>query len=259
MDVRGAEASLNFAAIKTENTSWDLGVNVAYNKRKVTNLTLNPDPASKVGAGDITGGTGVTLKYNAVNQIPGSFYVYKQVYNADGKPLEGVYEDLNKDGVINTSDQYFYKSPDPSITLGFNTSFSYKKWSFTTSLRANFGNYVYDNVSSNFGIRSNILSPSGVINNASTDFLSTNFQNNQFLSDYYVKNASFLKMDNAGISYNAGKLSKNGTASLRISANCQNVFTVTNYNGIDPELSSGIDYNLYPRPRTYTLGFNVGF
>lgn len=259
MDVRGAEASLNFAAIKTENTSWDLGVNVAYNKRKVTNLTLNPDPASKVGAGDITGGTGVTLKYNAVNQIPGSFYVYKQVYNADGKPLEGVYEDLNKDGVINTSDQYFYKAPDPNITLGFNTTFSYKKWSFTTSLRANFGNYVYDNVSSNFGVRSNILSPSGVINNASTDFLSTNFQNNQFLSDYYVKNASFLKMDNAGISYNAGKLSKNGNTTLRISANCQNVFTVTNYNGIDPELSSGIDYNLYPRPRTYTLGLNVGF
>jgi TonB-linked SusC/RagA family outer membrane protein len=259
MDVRGAEASINFAAIKTENISWDFGLNVAYNKRKVTNLTLNPNSGFKVDAGDITGGTGIHLKYNAVNQIPGSYFVYKQVYDPSGKPLEGVYEDLNGDGVVNTSDQYFYKSADPNVTFGFNTTFNYKKWSFTTTLRANLGNYVYDNVSSNFGIRANILSSSGVINNASTDFLTTNFQNNQFLSDYYVKNASFLKMDNAGIAFNAGKLSKNGTATLRISANCQNVFTVTNYKGLDPELSSGIDYNLYPRPRTYTLGFNVGF
>lgn len=259
MDVRGAELSLNLAAVKTENTTWDFGVNVAYNKRKVTNLTLNPDPGSKVSAGDITGGTGVTLKYNAVNQAPGSFFVYKQVYDAGGKPLEGVYEDLNRDGVINTSDQYFYKSPDPKVILGFNSNFTYKKWSLSTTLRANFGNYVYDNVSSNFGIRSNILSPAGVINNASTDFLFTNFQTNQFLSDYYIKNASFLRMDNLGIAYNAGKLSKNGTTTLRVSANCQNVFTVSKYKGIDPESTTGIDFNLYPRPRIYTLGFNVGF
>jgi TonB-linked SusC/RagA family outer membrane protein len=259
MEVKGIEGSLNFVAIQKENISWDFGFNVAYNKRKVTNLTLNPDPGSKVSAGDITGGTGVTLKYNAVNQIPGSFFVYKQVYNASGAPLEGVYADLNNDGVINTNDQYFFKSPDPNFTFGFNTAFTYKKWTLSTVLRANIGNYIYDNVSSNFGIKTNILSPSGLINNSVPDFLYTNFQSNQFLSDYYIKNASFLKMDNLGLTYNVGKLSKNGNTTLRISANCQNVFVVTKYDGIDPELSSGIDFNLYPRPRTYTLGFNVGF
>ncbi|MFA6277822.1 MAG: SusC/RagA family TonB-linked outer membrane protein [Pedobacter sp.] len=259
MEVRGIEGSINFGLIKSENTSWDFGFNVAYNKRKITNLTLNPDPASKVSAGDITGGTGTTLKYNAVNQIPGSFFVYKQVYNAAGAPLEGVYADLNADGKINTSDQYFYKSPDPNFTFGFNTTFNYKKWTLNTVLRANLGNYVYDNVSSNFGIKTNILSPSGILNNTGADFFNTNFQSNQYLSDYYVKNASFLKMDNIGIVYNVGKLSKNSSTTLRLSANCQNVFVVTNFEGLDPELSSGIDYNLYPRPRTYSLGLNVGF
>jgi TonB-linked SusC/RagA family outer membrane protein len=259
MEVKGLEASINFAAIAGTDVTWDFGFNVAYNKRRVTNLTLNPDPGSKVGAGDITGGTGITLKYNAVNQIPGSFFVYQQVYDGNGIPLEGVYVDRNNDGTVNTSDQYFYKAPDPNFTFGFNTTFNYKKWSVNTVLRANLGNYVYDNVSSNFGIKNNILSSAGVINNSNSDFLFTNFERNQFLSDYFIKNASFLKMDNVGIAYSVGKLSANRNTTLRISANCQNVFTVTNYKGLDPELASGIDFNLYPRPRTYTLGLNVGF
>jgi len=262
MEVRGAEVSLNYVAIKTENTTWDIGVNGAYNKRKVTNLTLNPNSGFKIDAGDITGGTGIHLKYNAVNQLPGSFFVYKQVYNADGKPLEGVYQDLNGDGAVNDADQYFYKSPDPVITLGFNTSFTYKRWTASAVLRANFGNYIYDNISSNFGIRNNVLSTQGILNNSTSDLYNTNFSGAsgvQYLSDYYIRNASFLKMDNAGLSYNVGKLSKTGTASMRISANCQNVFVVSKYKGIDPESVSGIDYNLYPRPRTYTLGLNVGF
>jgi TonB-linked SusC/RagA family outer membrane protein len=263
MDVRGVEGSINFAAITGTDVTWDFGFNVAYNRRKVTNLTLNPDPGSKVGAGNITGGTGITLKYNAVNQIPGAYFVYQQVYDGNGIPLEGVYVDRNNDGIVNTSDQYFYKAPDPNITFGFNTTFSYKKWSVNTVLRANLGNYVYDNVSSNFGIKTNILSSAGVINNSNSDFLFTNFGRNQFLSDYFIKNASFLKMDNVGIAYNVGKLSANRNTTLRISANCQNVFTVTKYKGLDPELTAGttpgIDYNLYPRPRTYTLGLNVGF
>ncbi|RZK92793.1 MAG: SusC/RagA family TonB-linked outer membrane protein [Pedobacter sp.] len=259
MEVKGIEASLNFVAIQKENVTWDFGFNMAYNKRKITNLTLNPDPGSKVGAGDITGGTGVTLKYNSVNQVPGAFFVYKQVYNASGAPIEGVYADLNNDGIINTSDQYFFKSPDPNFTFGFNTSFTYKKWTASTVLRANIGNYIYDNVSSNFGIKNNVLSTQGILNNSGVDIYNTGFQTNQFLSDYYIRNASFLKMDNVGLSYNIGKLSPNGNTTMRISANCQNVFVVSKYKGIDPELVSGIDYNLYPRPRTFTLGLNVGF
>jgi iron complex outermembrane receptor protein len=258
MEVKGLEANINFKAIAKENQSWDLGLNFAFNKRKVTNLTLNPDPDSKVSAGNIAGGTGIELKYNAVNQVPASFFVYKQVYDEQGIPVEGLYADLNNDGVINTDDQYFYKSPDPTFTLGFSTAYSINKWTFSTSLRANLGNYIYDNVSSNFGIRSNILSPSGLINNAGVDFLNTNFQNNQYLSDYYIKNASFLKMDNLGISYDFGNIVHN-KANLRLSANCQNVFTISDYKGLDPESTSGVDYNLYPRPRTFTLGLDLGF
>ena len=129
----------------------------------------------------------------------------------------------------------------------------------STVLRASVGNYVYDNVSSNLGVRSNILSPSGLVNNANPDVLFTNFSGNQYLSDYYLKNASFLKMDNLSLGFNAGNILRNGTANLRVSANVQNVFVVTNYDGVDPELSNGIDYNLYPRPRIFSLGLNVGF
>lgn len=259
MDVRGIEASLNVVLLKNENSSWEMGVNAAYNQRKITNLTLTKGVTSPVPAGTIAGGTGTVLKYNAVNQIPGAYYVYKQVYNADGKPLEGVYADLNNDGLINTDDQYFYKSADPKVTIGYTSQFTYKKLTISTALRANIGNYVYDNVSSALGIKTNILNPAGIINNTVSDFLFTNFQSNQYLSDYYLKNATFLKMDNASVSYNFGKISTKGTAKLSVSANCQNVFTVSKYKGLDPEIASGIDYNIYPRARTYSLGVNVGF
>lgn len=259
MENKGIEASVNVGIIKTDDVKWDMGFNFTYNKNKVTNLSLNPDPNFKVGAGDITGATGTTLKWNAANYNPGSFFVYKQVYNAQGAPLEGVYADLNKDGIVNDQDRYFYHSPAPKFILGFTTSFSYKKLTLSTVLRGNIGNYIYDNVSSNLGVNRNVLSPSGLINNASTTFYDTNFSNNQYLSDYYIHNASFLKMDNAGLAYNFGRLSPNSKANLRITANVQNVFIISKYKGIDPESTTGIDYNLYPRPRTYSLGLNVGF
>lgn len=259
MENKGIEASINVGIIKTDDVKWDMGFNFTYNKNKVTNLSLNPDPNFKVGAGDITGATGTTLKWNAANYNPGSFFVYKQVYNAQGKPIEGVFADLNNDGIVNDQDRYFDKSPVPKFILGFTTSFSYKKLTLSTVLRGNIGNYIYDNVSSNLGVNRNVLSPSGLINNASSTFFDTNFTNNQYLSDYYIHNASFLKMDNAGLAYNFGRLSPNSKASLRITANVQNVFIISKYKGIDPESTTGIDYNLYPRPRTYSLGLNVGF
>ncbi|SEA15475.1 SusC/RagA family TonB-linked outer membrane protein [Pedobacter hartonius] len=259
MENKGIEASVNIGLIKSDDVNWDMGFNVTYNKNKVTNLSLNPDPNYKIGAGDITGATGTTLKWNAAGYNPGSFYVYKQTYNANGAPLEGVYEDLNNDGVVNDQDRYFYKSPQPKVILGFTTSFNYKKWTLSTVLRGNLGNYIYDNVSSNLGVSRNVLSPAGLINNAATSLLTTNFVANQFLSDYYVRKASFLKMDNAGLAYDFGRISPNRATTLRFSANVQNVFVISSYKGIDPENALGIDYNLYPRPRTYSLGVNVGF
>lgn len=259
MENKGIEASVNVGIIKTEDMSWDMGFNVTYNKNKVTNLSLNPDPNYKIGAGDITGATGTTLKWNAAGYNPGSFFVYKQVYDAQGAPIEGQYEDLNSDGTVNDQDKYFYKSPQPKVILGFTTSFNYKKWTLSTVLRGNLGNYIYDNVSSNLGVSRNVLSPSGLINNAASSLFDTNFNSNQFLSDYYVHKASFLKMDNAGLAYNFGRISPNRATTLRFTANVQNVFVVSGYKGIDPENALGIDYNLYPRPRTYSLGVNVGF
>ena len=201
MENKGIEASINVGIIKTDDVKWDVGFNFTYNKNRVTNLSLNPDPNFKVGAGDITGATGTTLKWNAANYNPGSFFVYKQVYNAQGAPIEGVYADLSNDGIVNDQDRYFYKSPAPKYMMGFTTSFSYKKLTLSTVLRANIGNYIYDNVSSNLGVNRNVLSPSGLINNASTTFYDTNFSNNQYLSDYYIHNASFLKMDKL-VAYN---------------------------------------------------------
>jgi len=262
MQNKGIEASINVGIIKSEDLNWDAGFNVTYNKNEVTNLSLNPDPNFKVGKDGgvgITGATGTTLQWNSPGYNPDSYLVYKQVYDANGAPLQGVYVDTNNDGVVNEQDRYFYKSPAPKVLMGFTTSLSYKKWTLSTVLRANLGNYIYDNISSNFGVSRNLLSPSGLINNATNSFFETNFNNNEFLSDFYIRNASFLKMDNAGLAYNFGRLSPNRTTTLRITANVQNVFVVSDYKGLDPEISSGIDFKVYPRPRTYSLGVNVGF
>lgn len=259
MEVKGAEFNISLALVQNKKMNWDIGFNAAYNKRKVTNLSLNPDPRFKISAGTITGGTGINIKYNGIGQTPQSFFVYKQIYDQNGKPLENVYADLNNDGLINTDDQYFYKSPDPDFVFGFSTSLRLNRWTLSTVMRSNIGNYMYDNVSANFGTQTNVMSSQGFVNNATRDILHTGFTTNQYLSDYYVKNASFLKMDNLALSFDAGKIIKDQKGNLRITAGCQNVFVLTKYKGLDPEVFSGIDFNLYPRPRIYTLGFNVGF
>lgn len=258
MENKGVEASINLAVLKGENVKWDIGFNITYNKNKVTNLTLDNNPNFKLQARGITGGIDNYIQFHTIGREPFAFLLYKQVYDAAGSPLEGVYEDLSGDGKLGDDDRRFYKSPAPVYVMGFNTSFNYRKWTLSTVLRSNLGAYIYDNVSSQFGV-SRFMMNDKYINNASTDIYTTRFVGNQYKSDYYLKNASFLKMDNLGLNFNAGRLSKTGSATLSISANCQNVFVITDYKGVDPEQFTGIDYNLYPRPRTYTLGVNVGF
>lgn len=259
MENRGIEGSVNIQAIQSENFNWDLGFNITVNKSEVTNLTLNDNPGYQLAAGWITGGTGNIIQYHSVGQAPYQFYVHKQVYDQSGMPMEGVYEDLNGDGTINSSDRYYYKTPAPDYFMGFTTSLNYKRLTLNAVLRANVGNYVYDNISANFGVARNILNPSGFINNATMDVFNTAFVNNQYYSDYYVKNASFLKMDNIGLTYDVGSLDKEGRVTMMIQANCQNVFVISKYKGIDPEIYNGIDYTLYPRPRIYSLGLQFGF
>ncbi|KAA8484356.1 iron complex outermembrane receptor protein [Arcticibacter tournemirensis] len=260
MEADGVELAINAKPILKKDFSWDLGFNFTYNKTKVTNLTASYNPDYMVSVGDITGSTGNKIQAHALNRSPFSYYVWKQVYDESGKPLSGVYADLDGDGTITEADKYFYKSPLPKYSLGFSTSVSLRKWTLSTVLRSNIGNYIYDNVSSNLSSRTVILdATSGVVNNVVRDFLNTGFSANQYYSDYYVKNASFLKMDNLGLAYDAGNIARNGKMNLTISANVQNVFVISDYEGVDPENNKGIDYKFYPRPRTYVLGLNVGF
>ena len=263
MENRGVEFTVNVQAIKSKDVSLDFAFNATYNQNKITKLTISDD-ANYAGAqfGGIAGGVGNTVRIHTVGFNRGAFYVYKQVYDPiTNKPIDNLFADKNRDGLINSSDLYQYKGSDPKVFFGFSSNLTVKKWNAGFVMRANVGNYVYNNVASNTGTLRNIINPIGFINNGSTDYLNTSFSGSgdkYFLSDYYVQNASFLRMDNINIGYNAGKVFNN-KANLRISANVQNVFVITKYKGLDPEVNGGIDNNLYPRPRTFVLGVNLDF
>jgi iron complex outermembrane receptor protein len=262
MENKGVELSLNLQAVNKADFNWDLGFNITYNENKITNLTISPDPnypGNKFGG--ISGGVGNTIMINSVGYNRGSFYVFQQVYDAAGKPIEGLFVDRNKDGVINDKDQYQYQSVDPKIFLGFTSNMTYKKWNAGFVVRANVGNYMYNNVYSTLGTFRAISSLATHNGNASRNILETGFtQNgvNQLMSDYYIQNASFLRVDNINIGYNAGKVFK-GKANLRFNASIQNAFIITKYKGLDPEIGNGIDNNFYPRPRVFALGLNFDF
>ncbi|HET9055258.1 MAG TPA: TonB-dependent receptor [Chitinophagaceae bacterium] len=260
---RGIELTLNAQPVQTKNLTWDVNFNFAYNKNEITKLTISQDPTYQGNKyGDISGGVGNTILINSVGYNRGAFFVYRQVYDpATNKPIEGAFVDLNNDGLINNSDLYQYAGIDPRIFMGLSSSVTYKNLSIGFVMRASIDNYLYNNVASSTGTSRNILNPLNYINNGSSDFLNTGFSGSgdkYFLSDYYVQNASFLRMDNINIGYNFGKVFNN-KANLRIGVNAQNVFVVTKYKGLDPEISGGIDNNFYPRPRVYVLTANIDF
>ena len=262
MENKGLEFLINGAVIQKDDLNWNVGFNATYNKNTITNLTAVDDP-NYIGAqtGDISGGTGNKIQIHSTGFNRSAFYVYQQVYNTAGKPLENTFVDQNGDGQITEKDLYRYKGPDAQVFLGFNSNVNYKKWNAGFVMRASLGNYVYNNVASSTGTFRNIFNPLNFLNNGSRDILETNFAGEgtrYFQSDYYIQNASFLKMDNLNIGYTVGKVFNN-SADLRLNANAQNVFTITNYKGIDPEINNGIDNNFYPRPRTFVLGLNLDF
>ncbi|MDQ6610231.1 MAG: TonB-dependent receptor, partial [Bacteroidota bacterium] len=261
MENRGAELSINTQPVRSRDLNVDFGFNVTYNKNKITKLTFNNDPNFPGNlTGGIAGGVGSTVQIHSVGFPKSSFYVYQQVYDKAGNPIEGVFEDRNRDGLINVDDLYRYKSPDPEWFMGAYSNVTWKKWDGGFTLRANLGNYMYNNRFSNTGVQRNIIDPLGFLANGSRNLLETNFTGNgdkYLLSDYYIENASFLRMDNISVGYNAGNvLSKN--TSLRLGATVQNVFTVTKYKGVDPE-GFGIDNNFYPRPRNFVFNVNFNF
>jgi TonB-linked SusC/RagA family outer membrane protein len=262
MENRGIEFTINANPVRTTNINWDINFNVTHNKNKITNLTQvnDPDfPGNRIGG--ISGGTGTNVQINSVGFPRASFYVYQQVYDAAGKPIDNLFVDQNGDGIINDNDLYRYKNPDGQVLFGASSSVTYKKWNAGFVMRASVGNYVYNNVFSNTGTNRNIFSIPSVLKNGSTNLLETNFSGNGELyynSDYFVQNASFLRMDNINIGYNVGKVLKN-KANVRVTGNVQNAFVITKYKGIDPEINGGIDNQFYPRPRVFVLGVNLDF
>jgi TonB-dependent starch-binding outer membrane protein SusC len=252
----GVELTLNTTPVKTSNLTWEANFIIAYNTNKITKLNIVDDPKYiGVETGGISGGVGNNIQLHGVGYPKSSFYVYKQVYAENGKPIEGVYVDRNGDGKITVDDKYIYEKPDPNVTLGFTSNLSLGNFSFGFVLRGSVGNYVYSNVNAGGTFGSNSL---GYLYNPSPNVLETGFSNAQYFSDYYIQNASFLKMDNLSLGYNLSSLFKNKVRA-QLSAIVQNVFTVTKYTGIDPEKGDGIDNNIYLRPRTISLGINVNF
>ena len=253
----GIEASLNWKAISNNDWLWDLGVNFTYNQNEITELVDGDYQLT----GGISSGTGNMCQAHAVGHPAGSFYVYQQVYDNNGMPIEGAVVDRNGDGTITTADKYLYKSPSAPWTAGFTSKLMYKNWDFSFSLRASFDNYVFNDLeagSSNIS-SSQVLAQSGYLSNRPKNVLGKAWQTYDWvLSDYFVQNGSFLKCDNITLGYTFDQLfgAKIGG---RVYATASNVFTITNYKGIDPEVAGGIDNSLYPRPFTALVGLSLNF
>ena len=252
----GVEIAISATPIQTNDFTWSISANATWQKNEITNLKLNENaesPNTLVGA--------IESHYVQVlseGYAPYSYYVYKQIYDeATGLPIEGLYADLNGDGTVDSNDKYRYHSPAPDWIFGLSTSLQWKKWTLSTSLRANVGNYLYNGMAMNTGAWETVFYNDYQLNRLNSSYNDTHFSTRQHESDHYVENASFLKMDNLQIGYNFGKITK--WCSLNVSAMVQNVFTITKYSGVDPESQSGIDMTVYPRPRIYSLTIGLDF
>ena len=258
---KGAELDLNAILVETRDMSWTAGFNVAYNHNEITKLNASNEDNTGVRTGGISGGTDNWVQMHQVGHAANAFYVYQQVYDQNGAPIFGVYVDQNNDGVINESDRYFYHKPAADFTFGFNTNFSWKNWTAALSGHASVGNWVYDNVASNTEMYKDLWVNS-FISNRLQSALTSRFEDAMYISDYYVRDGSFLKLDNFTVGYTFPKLFKvnaDRNASLNVFATVQNICTITRYSGIDPEVYGGIDGTVYPRPRTYVAGIKFNF
>lgn len=257
VDSKGIEISLNATPIQNKDWEWNLSYNFTWQNMKVKNLSLTKGGSQtnvKVGPSI----DAYQFQVLSEGYEPYMFYVYHQLYDSKtGKPIEGAYADLNNDGEINESDLYRYHSPAPKYIMGLSTSLRYKQLTLGMSFRANIDNYVYNGMGMSTGAFETVSYNNSQLNNLNISFLKTGFKTRQYLSDYYVENASFLKLDNLSLSYNVGKINK--WASLTVSAMVQNVFTITGYSGTDPEVPNGMDNSFYPRPRTYSVSLGLQF
>jgi iron complex outermembrane receptor protein len=255
MENRGIEFALNLTPIKTDNFEWNINYNIAFNHNEVIKLPDNQP------VGGISTGVGNNVQMHAEGEQPYSFFVYKQIYDVNGMPIEGAFADLNGDNQINDSDKYFYNDPVADILMGINTDFRYKNWDMAIISRVSLGNYVYNDVKASKGILDlAVPSTNNYITNLHTDYLTSGFttiSDVTALSDHFIEDGSFFKIDNISIGYTAKQISKGVDA--RFYGSVQNVAVFTNFSGIDPEIPSGIDNNFYPRPRSFMFGVNFNF
>ncbi len=253
MENKGIEFEINVVPVQTDNLKWSIGYNISYNKNEITNLP------TQIEKGGINGGTGNNVQLHKEGYSPLSYWVYKQVYNQDGRPIEGAYVDRNGDNQINDLDKYLYKDPYADIVMGLNTNVNFKNWDLAIVSRANLGNYAYNNMASSKAFEDRATA-NNILTNLHTDYYNAGFQTiteTNLQSDYYVQDASFFKLDNITLGHTFANISEE--SNLRVYGSVQNVLTVTDYDGLDPEIGGGIDNNFYPRPRTFTVGVNLNF
>jgi len=259
MEINGIELGLNALVVENDDFAWNFGYNFTFNENKITKL-LDVDDPNYIGVplGGISGGAASRIQINQVGASPFSFLVFEQVYDENGVPIEGVYIDQDNDGLITDADKVPYKNALSDFMMGFSSLFTYKDFSFSFNARLNLNNYVYNNVSSIYGTYENVYNTTGYINNVTSDVADADFNAPQFFTDYYVTDASFFRMDNMTLGYNVGNLFTE-KVNLRVNFTVQNAFVITDYKGLDPEISNGIDNNLFPRTRTYALGLLFNF
>ena len=255
VDSKGLEIALTAHIIDTRDFGWDATFNATWLDNKITNLSLNG--SSDVSDTYVGYAESTPVIVYKPGYTPHTFWLYKQIYAADGTPVEGLYADLNGDGTVDSNDKYYCHSSHPDWMFGLTTSFRWRKLTLSTSLRAQVGNYLYDQMSAGMGAAECFSWCSGQVNNLSASYADTHFQRRRYESDYYLQNASFLKMDNLQLTYDFGKVSV--IDGLHVSAMVQNVFTITKYKGLDPESDWGVAGSAYPRPRTYSLTVGLNF
>ncbi len=260
LENNGVELSLNATPIQTKDQTLDIGFNIAYNENKITRLTATDDPGYQgVLTGSISGGVGSNIQIYSVGFPARSFYVFEQVYDEFGVPVEGLYVDRNSDGVINGDDQYRLEKPAADYSIGYTARYGYKNFDVSLAGRASIGNYVYNNVWSD-GAFYNRLSNLGTIGNVNPVISQIDFSTPQYFSDHFVRDASFLRIDHITLGYNFDDLLGDF---MRVYLTVQNPAVFSNYEGIDPEVRNGdhpgIDNNIYPRPRTFVFGVSVDF
>ena len=255
---KGIELNLNADVLKTDTFNWNVNFNATKFERRIESL---PGGATEQFTGSTGLGFGGTSQIRKVGFTPDSFYVYKQLYNTDGTPLDGAFADLNGDGIVNENDRYIYKNPDPDAVFGFSSNMNYKNFDFSFFLRASIGNRILNQVNAVRAYSNFATNNDGQLSNIPTAFNDTEFANNGgtiALSDIYVENGSFLRMDNITLGYTFPNW-LDGKASLRLFTGVQNAFIITKYSGLDPEINGGLDNTIYPRQRQFLFGANLKF